>query len=189
MSNPVLCKDCKSKQFDMTVRGTCQAPYNMPAATLPADHTPWTESPSFILCAPCATKLGLCQACQGPLSGSGGLTVPTDKQFCRQFPNNNGNHVKGMYVGEQILAQMMVDLYSGKLWRIKTLGEGVKFYGQRLIRDGNSRYGYQELYFDLTDPNAKAVIELEERYSSSWSWFSPPANSTSTWKITVEIMR
>src|SRR5688572_25381942 len=113
-----LCQTCQQKQFDNSFRGTCLAPNNVPQANLPQGHQPWTESPSFTLCGTCAEKFNLCQACWGPLNGWYGFTVPTDKQFCRQFSQNNGEHVEGMYIGEQILAQLPVDMFSGKQWMV-----------------------------------------------------------------------
>lgn len=182
-----LCQSCQKKQFDNSVRGTCLAPNKVPQANLPQGHQPWTDSPSFTLCEPCADKFGLCQACWGPLTGFSGFTVPTDKQFCRQFSNDNGNHVEGMYIGEQILAQLPVDMFSGKSWQVVKLSPGVRFHGQRIVTDGG-QFGEQELYFDLTAADVKAVIELQEAYSrSNYYWYPPPATNNSTWKVTVEV--
>ncbi len=179
-----LCLRCAGKPFDKTVRGTCSTP-NLPNVPLPQGHAPWTESPSFILCDACSEKFKLCVACQAPLDGGYGFTVPTDKQFCIQEEKDAGNHVEDMNIGEQILARLMVDLYSGKTWQVLRLSPGVKLFGGRVVTDGG-RYGTQEIYLDLTQADAKAVIELTEAYRYG-GWYAPPSTGNKTWKITVEV--
>lgn len=185
-----LCSECQKKQADLSVRGSCLAGTHVASTQLPKGHVPWTESPNFTLCDTCADHFQLCAWCWGPLNGSGRVTVPTNRTFCRQFDNNNGNHVEGMFVGEQILAQLTVDLFSGKSWRVRSTSPGIRLAVQRLVVDsssgggfGGARYGYLELYFDLTVPDAKGYIELVE--DASRSWISIP--NPKTWKVTVEV--
>jgi hypothetical protein len=181
-----LCKGCQEKKADLSVRGSCQTPNILPPGhPLPDKHTPWTDSINFSLCDACAEKFEVCAWCWGPLDGTGQTMVPTDKPFCRQFLDNNGNHVEGMFVGEQILAQLAIDLFARKNWVVKRLSTGVKFNEKcsRLVRTGG-QYAWLELYFDLNLVNSKAEIELEEVQGSGWS----SKKTGNTWKITVEVM-
>jgi hypothetical protein len=178
-----LCAGCKDKKPDTSVRGTCTAPSATPV--LPPTHMPWTESPNLGLCDGCAEHFQLCAWCLGPIDGWGVISVPTNKQFCVQSAQNDGGHVAGMYVGEQILAKMVVDLFSGKQWRLKSASPGVRLAHQRLVAAGG-QYAWQELYIDLDRANPKAEIELEEAYAGRW-WGPPQTGSNTTWKITVEV--
>jgi hypothetical protein len=152
-----LCSGCKDKKADLTVRGTCTAP--TATSQLPPGHYPWTDSPNYCLCDACAEHFNLCAWCLGRLDGFGGQMVPTDKQFCVQGADDNGRHVEGMFVGEQILAKMVVDLFSGKQWRIKRTSYGVRLAAERFVAAGG-RYAWQELYIDLDKANPKAEIVL-----------------------------
>lgn len=180
-----LCSECQKKQPDLSVRGSCLAGTHVASAQLPKGHVPWTDSPNFTLCDTCADHFQLCAWCWGPINGAGRVTVPTNKTFCRQKDTHNGNHVEGMFVGEQILAELTVDMFSGKSWRVKSYSSGVRLVTQRLVVDssGGGRFGTLELYFDLTQPDANAYIELVEDASRSWVTIANPK----TWKITVEV--
>lgn len=184
-----LCQDCAKKQPDLSVRGSCLAATHVPQGNLPKTHVPWTESPNFTLCESCADHFELCAWCWGPINGMGRVTVPTSQTFCRQFDKDSGNHVEGMYVGEQILAQLTVDLFSGVSWRVKSLSSGVRLATQRLVVDssggggGGARFGFLELYFDLTKTDAHASIELVQEASRYWVSLANPK----TWKVTVEV--
>ncbi len=180
---PTLCKVCQEKKPDRTVRGTCQSPNYVPQDKLPRGHTPWTDSPNFSLCDACEEEFSLCAWCFGPLSGRTSITVPTNKDFCRQFEADNGNYVKGMYVGEQILVQMIVDLHAGIAWKVKSTSSGVKLAAMRPVTDGG-QFGWQELYFDLNKAGQDVHIELEEVQSS---WWGNTSSTGKTWRITIEV--
>jgi hypothetical protein len=117
------------------------------------------------------------------LDGGVNVTVPTDKQFCIVFDGDNGRHVKGMLVGEQMMAKLVLDLFSGQSWAVKKLSPGVKLAASRLVSDG-SQYGWLECYFDLTTPDPQAFIELKEVATRSWA-----ASSSKTWRVTFEVKR
>lgn len=176
-----LCQECQGKKPDTSVRGTCMAPNYVQQSNLPQGHVPWTESPNFNLCDTCAEHFGRCAWCGGPLDGYGYSMLPTTKQFCKQFDSDNGNHVEGMYVGEQICAQFIIDVYSGIGWRVKSTSRNCRLAGQRQISDGG-QYAWVEMYFDLNEAG-QAHIELEQ--ASTRSWVSLP--NPKTWKITVEV--
>ena len=143
MSNQ-LCPDCQKKPaLPNLYRGQCHA------KACP-DCKAWTTDFALTMCDPCAEALGRCAWCLGPITGGLGATVPTTKQFCRRFPNDNGSHVPGMNVGEQILVEMRVDLYSWITWRPKFTDPEISYYGYRVLRDPRDwRHGTIEFYFDL----------------------------------------
>ncbi|MBX9691317.1 MAG: hypothetical protein K2Z81_02965 [Cyanobacteria bacterium] len=175
-----LCNACQDRKPDTSVRGTCQAPSQ--GQPLPDDHKPWTDSPNFSLCDPCADHFKRCAWCRAPLHNTYRL-VPTDKQFCVQFAENNGNHVDGMYVGEQVLVRLVVDSYSRTAWRPKYLSYGVRLSYARFVFDGG-QFGWLELYFDLNEADPKAEIQLIEAPAYSW-W--QPVTTPNEWAITVEV--
>lgn len=176
-----LCRECQDKKPDTSVRGSCQAVSYIPNAQLPPKHQPWTDSANISLCEACADHYNICSWCWGPLDGGPRVTVPTDKKFCRAFEQDNGNHIEGMYVGEQIVAQLSVDIFSGLTWQPKRLSPGVRHVASRMVPQGQQ--AILEMYFDLNRADAKAEIELEE-VASRW-WVTP---SGKTWKVTVEIL-
>jgi len=159
-----LCPDCEKKPVDRSVAGRCGTPTTL----VPTGHQPYTDSPSFTMCDACCEKFERCARCNGPISGGGGVVVPTDKQFVRV--TDDGRHVKGMFIGEQIVIEKYVDVYSGMTWKIKNLSSGVFPYGRRETQvPGNWRYQKLELYFDLTAADPKAIIELEEKANNRWA--------------------
>jgi len=87
-----------------------------------------------------------------------------------------------MYVGEQILVKLTIDLYSGVSWRARSLSRGVRLGSQRIITEGG-QYGWLEMYFDLNEVDSKAAIVLEQEASRSWVSLKNPK----TWGITVEV--
>lgn len=182
-----LCPTCQKKKPDVSVRGSCQAPSYAPRNSIPQNHNPWTESPNFSLCDACAEQYKLCAWCWGPLDGGGGVLVPTDKQFTFVFEHQNGMHVEGMDVGEQILAELRIDVFSGITWKVKRLSRGVRFAFERVERDGG-QFAAQQMYFDLDQADPKAVIELEQTIRSYW-WWTPTLTNPKTWSITVEVRR
>lgn len=177
-----LCHECQQKKADTSVRGTCMAPSYVKAGNLPQGHFPWTESPNFTLCDACADHFGRCAWCGGSLSGWNSSLLPTNKRFCQQFDNDNGGHIEGMYVGEQILVKLTIDLYSGVSWRARSLSRGVRLSNQRIITEGG-QYGWLEMYFDLNEVDSKAAIVLEQEASRSWVSLKNPK----TWGVTVEV--
>jgi len=177
-----LCSSCQDRKPDTTVRGTCQAPSLLRGQPLPDKHQPWTDSPNFSLCDPCCEHFSRCAWCLGPL-GYSYRVVPTDKQFCVQFEKDNGNHVEGMYVGEQILVKLVVDAFSRTNWRPRYLSYGVRLATARFVFSGG-RYGWLELYFDLDEADPKAEIKLIE--ASTYGWWQP-ATTPKEWAITVEV--
>jgi hypothetical protein len=192
-----LCESCAKKKADTSVRGSCNTPSN-PGGSLPQGHNPWTESPMFSLCDACAEQFKTCAWCLGPLDGSGAVTVPTEKQFCRQFLQDDGKHVKAMYVGEQILVQLPYDRWSWKTWGVDYLSYGIEYDDGRVVGvPGDDDYysywygpreGWLEMYFNLTEADSKGVIRLKERGISNW-WGTPTITNPKTWEITVEIKR
>ncbi len=74
-----LCPECENKPYDKSVAGRCLTP----SASVADGHQPYTDSPSFNMCDACCTKFDRCARCNGPLSGGGGVVVPTEKQFVR----------------------------------------------------------------------------------------------------------
>jgi hypothetical protein len=182
-----LCNGCKNKAFDQSVRGTCQAVNMLPAANLPDGHMPWTDGPKLILCDACCDHFKQCAMCFGPIDGYGRNFTPTDKQFVRVFPNQNGIHITGMNIGEQVLCQMQVDLYTGMGWVPSAWSNGIRLAQSRLVVDGG-RYGTLELYFDLEEANPKALIVLQEGYIFQ-RWWSPSIPNPKGWMCTVEIRR
>jgi hypothetical protein len=158
------------------------APSFVKAANLPQGHFPWTASPNFTLCDSCADHFGRCAWCGGSLTGSNFSMLPTTKRFCQTFDQDAGKHVEGMYVGEQILVKLTVDLYSGVSWRVKQLTRGVRLANSRLITEGG-QYGWLEMYFDLNEVDSKAGILLEQEASRSWVSLKNPK----IWGITVEV--
>ena len=177
-----LCSECSQKKADQSVRGTCGAPNYVKAGGLPQGHFPWTESPNFTLCDACADHFGRCAWCGGSLTGWNYSLLPTTKRFCQQDDKSNGGHVEGMYVGEQILVRLTVDLYSGVSWRVRSLSRGVQLANQRIVTEGG-QYGYLEMYFDLGVVDSKAAIVLEQEASRSWV----SLKNAATWGITVEV--
>jgi hypothetical protein len=176
-----LCPECKDKPIDTSVAGRCQTP----SVHIPTGHQPWTDGMSLTMCDACCEKFERCARCNGPLTGGGGVVVPTEKQFVRINGKENGRHITGMYIGEQILIEQYVDVYSGMTWRVKKLSSGVRLYGRREIAvPGNWRMQKLELYFDLTDADPKAVIELEESANSRWA-----SGSGSTFGCTAQVER
>ncbi len=178
-----LCNSCQERKPDTSVRGTCQSPSLLRTAPTPDNHKPWTDSPNFILCDPCAEYFSRCAWCMGPINGYGVRIVPSDKQFCTQFDKDNGNHIEGMYVGEQILVKMVVDAFSGSLWRPRYLSYGVRLAHVRTVFNGG-RYGWLELYFDLNEADPKAEIRLID--APVYRWYQP-ATTPNEWAITVEV--
>lgn len=183
--NARRCPGCQDKTADTSARGTCSAP-QIPsaAANLPDGHTPWTDSVNYAFCDACVDHFKVCQWCGGPLNGYGWQTVPTEKDFCVQQINDNGNHVEGMKVGQQILCNMPVDLFSGKTWRVKRTSYGLREYGQRFWYSGSPYWFWQEIYIDLNLAQSKGEIELEQ---VSYDWWTGAMNVTASWKITVEV--
>lgn len=184
-----LCPTCAQKpQPPGTYRGSCNANASQNCKA-------WTDDFVLTLCDPCAEQLGRCAWCWGPLDGGyGDAVVPTTKQFVRVFhPHDNGKHVPGMNVGEQVLAQFVVDLYSGNTWRLNRSASSreVSYYGFRLIRDPqNWRQATLELYVDLDAPCEKAKLVFEEAADSGgYRWWSPPPPSGKPFELTVEIRR
>jgi hypothetical protein len=183
-----LCPTCQQKpQPPGTYRGQCnaQASPNCKA---------WTEDFVITLCDPCAEELGRCAWCWGPLDGGRGVEVPTTKQFVRAFVRDSGKHFSGMEVGEQVLIELQIDLYSGYTWRLnrRESSPEVSFYGYRIIRDPQDwRNAALEIYIDLNGANEQAKIVLEEVADSgrSWWWGPPPASNNKPWQCTVEIRR
>ena len=178
-----LCPECKRKpQPPGLHRGQCQAKVS-------PECKAWTDDFVFTLCEPCGKHLELCVWCSGPIDGGSGAVVPTAKQFVRAFQNDSGKHITGMNVGEQVLVQLMVDLYSGYIWTYDRWASSseVRLYGSRLIRDPQDwRHATLELYIDLNVANEKAKIVVSE--SSVGSWWTPPPSSKK-WECTVEIRR
>jgi hypothetical protein len=161
-----LCPECKDKPLDTSVAGRC----GTPATHVPTGHLPWTEGMSLTMCDACCDKFDRCARCNGPLSGGGGIVVPTEKQFVRVNEKENGRHVTGMYIGEQILFEAYVDVYSGMTWRTQSLSPGVRLYGRREVAvPGNWRMVKLELYFDLTEADPKAYIDLVLAANSRWA--------------------
>src|SRR6185369_4090994 len=153
-----LCEPCKAKPQPAGIyHGQCQA-------KIASACNAWTHDFTFTLCDPCADQLNRCAWCWGPLDGSWGrCDVPTTKQFCRQYWQDNGKHVEGMDVGEQILVQLPVDLYTYLTWKPRIMSPQVSYYGFRLVREpGNWREATLEMYFDLNRPAEKAEIVVEE---------------------------
>lgn len=185
MSDPKLCESCKDKDPDFTVRGTCQAPSFTRQQNLPKGHRTWTDSPNFVLCESCADHFQFCQWCSGPIDGYTPVTVPTDKRFVVTVQGENGRHIKGMDVGEQILCKMTIDRYSGKVWDVKDTSYGVRLVTARMVTDGSywSQYATLELYFDLNKKDPNAFIELEE--VSDYYWYA--VSNPQTWKVTAEV--
>lgn len=172
-----LCPECEKKPFDATVAGRCLTP----SANIADGHHPYTDSPSFNMCDACCEKFDRCARCNGPLSGGGGDVVPTEKQFVRV---TQAEHVEGMNVGEQILVQKYVDLYSGLTWVVKKLSPGVKYYGRREVAIPGRPMIELELYFDLTEADPEAVIELVEQANSRWS-----TGGGTIMRVTAEVRR
>lgn len=172
-----LCPECEKKPADRSVAGRCQTPTTL----VPTGHQPYTDSPSFTMCDACCEQFERCGRCNGPLKGGGGSVVPTDKQFVRV--TEDGRHVKGMFIGEQILIEKYVDVYSGMTWHVKKVSKGVRLYGKREVQvPGNWRYVKLELYFDLTEADAQASIELVEEANSRWA-----SGSGATFSCTAEV--
>lgn len=176
-----LCPTCQKKtQPPLTHRGTCHAQAS-------SDCKAWTEDFAFTLCQPCSDHLQQCAWCLGPIDGGQGVEVPTNKNFTRVFQKDAGLHVTGMNVGEQVLLQLTIDLYSGYTWQLnrRKSSSEVYLYASRVIRDPqNWRQGTLEMYVDLNTTCEKAAIVFEEVPSSRWS-----APSSKTWECTVEIRR
>ena len=176
-----LCLDCQSRKPDTSVRGTCQAVTHIPNVQLPQKHQPWTDGANFTLCDACAEHYGLCAWCWGPLDGRGRVTVPTTKKFCRAFEQDNGTTIEGMYVGEQIVAQFNIDMFSGVTWDTRRTSWGVQHVATRIVPQG--RMATLEMYFDLNRADPALEIELVQ---VTRSWWVSLANAK-TWKIKVEV--
>lgn len=177
-----LCHQCQKNKPDTTMRGSCQAPNYVAQSNLPSDHIPWTESFEFSLCEFCSEHFGQCSWCRGALYGESLEMVPSKKRFCLQENSDNGSHVEGMNVGEQILVKLTIDLYSGLSWGPKSLSNGVQLDCMRLVTDGG-QYGFLEMYFDLTLVDPLAKIELQQFASRNWVNLQNPQ----TWSITVDV--
>src|SRR5438105_937947 len=151
----MICPSCKTKpQPPGTYRGTCRANQS-------AECQAWTEDFAFTLCDRCAEYMGRCAWCWGPISGGWGVEVPTTKQFCRIFEQENGKHVEGMDVGEQMLVQFTVDPYSWYTWTFDRSASSwdVSYHGFRLIMDPtNWRQATLECYVNLNARAEKARI-------------------------------
>jgi hypothetical protein len=162
------------------------------ARNLPQNHIPYTDSPDYRLCDPCAEHFNLCARCLGPLSGYGLITVPTDKWHCVVGPGTNyenDSYVTHMFVGQQILALMSVDLFSRKVWKVKRLVD-TRLAFQRFVWAGG-QYAWQEMYFDLLRQTSNAEIEIEEGYNS-WGWWMPPpptGQKVPTYHWTIEVLQ
>lgn len=191
---PHLCSCCKEKKPDTSVRGTCLAASHIQQANLPREHLPWTDSPNVTLCNACGDHFGFCVWCWGPINGHGHISVPTDKSFVRTFEKENGLHIEGMDVGEQILAQFSIDRFMGQTWKVKELSCGIRLATTRMVQeDGGhdrwwwygSRYAWLEFYFDLERSNPSAHIELVEDSVHHWRPISKPK----IWRVTVEVRR
>lgn len=188
-----LCPHCKEKKPDTSVRGTCQAAGHIAQANLPRNHVPWTESPNFTLCDACGDHFGFCVWCWGPINGHGRITVPTDKTFVRAFEKENGLHIEGMNVGEQVLAQFAIDRFTGLIWEVKDLSCGVRLVATRMVQDGaaaddrwwwyGSRYAWLEFYFELDRSNPAAHIEMVQASKYEWR----PITKPKIWRVTVEV--
>ncbi len=89
-----------------------------------------------------------------------------------------------MNIGEQILIQKYVDVYSGLTWVTKKLSAGVKYYGKREIAVPGTRMIELELYYDLTDADPEAVIEVVEQANSRWS-----TGGGTVMRVTAEVTR
>lgn len=179
-----LCPNCQQKpQPPGTHRGTCQAKAS-------SDCKSWTDDFAFTMCDPCAEQLERCAWCLGPINGGWGVDVPTAKQFVRAFDRDNGIHISGMNVGEQVCVQLMIDLYSGYSYsfnRSKSSRE-VSLYGYRLIRDPRDwQHATLEMYIDLNGASEKALIVLDEASNGSRWWTPPPSGKS--WQCTVEVKR
>jgi len=93
-------------------------------------------------------------------------------------------HIEGMYIGEQVLIQKYVDLYSGLTWVTKTLSPGVKYYGKREVAVPGTTMIELELYYDLTEADNEAVIEVVEQANSRWS-----SGGGTIMRVTAEVKR
>jgi hypothetical protein len=113
----------------------------------------------------------------------------------RAFVRDSGKHFSGMNVGEQVLVELQIDLYSGYTWRLNRQKSSpeVSFYGYRIIRDPQDwRHAALEVYVDLNGANEEAKIVLEEVVDSGdrgWWWWTPPPSKNPPWQCTVEIRR
>jgi hypothetical protein len=172
-----LCPTCKGKtQPPGTYRGQCHAKQS-------PECEAWTEDFAFTLCNACSEHMGRCAWCLGPINGGWGAEVPTTKQFCRVYENQNGIHVSGMDVGEQILVQFTVDPYSWYTWRFDPYrsSSDVSYYGFRLIMDPtNWRQATLECYVNLNRASDKAQIvfvegPIDNPWWSRWGWTPPPS--------------
>lgn len=183
-----LCPTCQQKPTPPgTYRGQC-----LPKVS--QNCKAWTDDYALTICDPCAEEMGRCAWCWGPLNGSWGApVVPTEKQFVRAFDRDNGIHIEGMDVGEQVLVQLVVDVYSGRTWRVKRTSREIRFHGYRTVRDPhNWRLATLELYFDLNDATEKGEIVLEDAPDQSrWWWWGPPPSTgkQKEWRCTVEVRR
>lgn len=180
-----LCQACQSRpQPSGTYHGQCQghASTNCKA---------WTEDFAFVLCDNCAEELDRCAWCLGPLDGTwGGAVVPTNKPFVRLFETDNGSHVSDTNVGEQILVQLQIDLYSWVTWKVEQLDEGITFAGYRLIRNQQDfQNATLEMYFDLNEAAESAEIVLVQGPDNSRyrGWAPPQPKNVKRWRCTVEI--
>jgi hypothetical protein len=181
----LLCPTCKNKPTPPgTHRGTC-------VAKASANCKAWTEDFALTMCDECCKETQRCAWCWGPIDGGWGIPmVPTDKDFCRVFERDNGKHVTGMNVDQQILFECQVDLYSGTSWMLdRTLSSReVSLFGWRMIRDPRSwRYAKLEIYVDLNAPAEQAKIVFTQQANGGWWWGPPPTGKP--FEITVEIRR
>ena len=185
-----LCPNCQKKpQPPMLHRGQCQVHFS-------PDCKAWTADFAFTMCDPCGEALERCVWCLGPISGGGGAEPPTNKQFVRQYSRDNGNHITGMNVGEQVLVELQVDLWSYLSWipNMRESSPEVSYHGYRLVRDPQDwRHATIELYFDLNKVAENARIVVEEgvqTHADRWWWWTPPApKNPKKWQCTVEIRR
>jgi hypothetical protein len=182
-----LCPACQKKPPPANLyRGQCHA------QACP-DCKAWTTDFTLTMCDPCADFLGRCSWCLGPITGGLGADVPTTKQFCRRFADDKGSHVPGMNIGEQILVELRVDLYSPIVWMPYQTDPEISYYGYRTIRDPRDwRHGTLEFYYDLNRVAEKARIILKEDLDPkfrSWWWTPPAPKNPRTWSCTVEIRR
>ncbi len=165
-----LCPACNGKpQPAGTFHGTCHVRFSTGCKA-------WTAAFVYTICEPCAQELGQCAWCLGPISGSSPIFTGTTKDFVFTFQVDNGIHIEGMNVGEQVLVQLVVEVWNSTWVLSRALSSPeVSFYGTRLIRDPeNYRQGTREVYIDLDRPAERAKIGL----------LGP---SGATWNCTVEI--
>lgn len=160
-----LCRTCNAKpQPTGTFHGSCHVRFS-------SNCKAWTAAFEFTICEPCAGELEQCAWCLGPLHGSSPIFTGTTKTFTFAFQADNGFHIEGMDVGEQVLVQLIVD-YWNSYWTLSRAHSSreVSLYGTRLIRDPeNYRQATREIYIDLDSPAEKAKIGLLGPNGATWN--------------------